>query len=306
MSIAPAALPAGALIGVIAPAGPADAERVAQVPALLARHGFQARLYPSCHARHPALPYLAGSDELRLRDLHQAFSDPAVDAVLCLRGGYGCMRLLDRIDTALLRRHPKLLIGYSDITALHALLAGLGLPSLHAPMPGSDLLHPDAGPDADALFACLRDGLPAGRVLAPALAAGLRQAGRATGRLGGGNLAVLAALVGTPWALPAQSSILFLEDIGEAPYRVDRLLAQLRLAGVLDAAAGFVLGGFTEAESPQAVLADYLLPLGKPVLGGWPAGHGRPNWPLPFGVPVELDAGRGCITVLETLLRPPS
>nr|WP_316642429.1 LD-carboxypeptidase [uncultured Roseateles sp.] len=302
--INPRGLTGGATLGVIAPAGPADPERVAQVPALLQKHGFRAKLFPGCHAQHPTLPYLAGDDALRLQDLHAAFADPEVAAVLCLRGGYGCLRLLDRIDTALLRRHPKLLIGYSDITALHLLLNGLGLPSLQAPMPASDLLHEDAGPDAESLFACLREGLPAGLRLAPPLEAGLRQGGRVTGELSGGNLAVLCSLLGTPFAPRLQGRILFLEDIGEAPYRVDRMLAQLRLAGVLDAAAGFLLGSFTEADSPQAVLADYLLPLGKSVLGGWPSGHGRPHQVLPLGVRVALDAGEGSLTLLQDFPTP--
>jgi len=291
----------GATLGVIAPAGPADPERVAQVPALLQRHGFRAKIFPGCHAQHPTLSYLAGDDAQRLQDLHAAFADPEVDAVLCLRGGYGCLRLLDRIDTGLLRRHAKLLIGYSDITALHLLLNGMGLPSLQAPMPASDLLHEEAGPDAEALFTALRCGMAAGLCLAPPLGAGLRQGGRVVGGLTGGNLAVLSALLGTPFAPQLQGRILFLEDIGEAPYRVDRMLAQLRLAGQLDAAAGFLLGGFTEADSPQAVLADYLLPLGKPVLGGWPSGHCRPHQVLPFGRRVALDADQGSVTLLQDL-----
>lgn len=301
-----AALPEGATLGIIAPAGPADPERVARLPALLQRHGFRAKVFPGCHAQHPALPYLAGDDTQRLHDLHAAFADPEVSAVLCLRGGYGCLRLLDRIDTGLLSRHPKLLIGYSDITVLHVLLNGLGLPSLQAPMPASDLLHDEAGPDSEALFAVLHRGLPAGRRLAPPLSAGLRQGGRVAGELSGGNLAVLCAMLGTPFEPRLQGKILFLEDIGEAPYRVDRMLAQLRLSGVLDAAAGFLLGSFTEAESPQAVLADYLLPLGKPVLGGWPSGHGRPHQVLPFGVTVELDADQGHLQLRQDLLRPPA
>ena len=210
---------------------------------------------------------------------------------------------MDRIDVGLLRAHPKLLIGYSDITALHLLLNGLGIPSLQAPMPASDLLHDAAGPDAVALFACLRQGIETGLRLEPMLTPGLRQGGCVVGELVGGNLAVLTSLLGTPFAPSLLGKILFLEDVGEAPYRVDRMLAQLRLSGQLDAAAGFVLGGFTEADSAQAVLADYLLALGKPVLGGWPSGHCRPHQVLPFGVRVELDVDKGRLTLLQDLLR---
>lgn len=282
-------LPAHATLAVIAPAGPPKPGQLAQVPALLAAQGFRAKILPGC-AGPVQLGYLAADDGQRLADLHAAFADPEVDAVLCLRGGYGCARLLDRIDTDLLLHHPKLLIGYSDITSLHAQRDCLGLPGLHAPMASSDLLHPEAGPDAEALFGLLRRGLAAGDLLGRVgQVHPLNQGGSATGRLIGGNLAVYTALLGTPWAPCPEGALLFLEDIGEEPYKVDRLLAQLRLAGVLQAVAGFVLGSFSEAESPDAVLADYLAPLGKPVLAGWPAGHGRPNRALPLGLEVVMD-----------------
>lgn len=294
----------GDLVGVVAPAGPATAEQIAAVPALYEQHGLRARLYPSCHAIDRDGGYLAGNDALRLADLHAALADEEVAAIHCLRGGYGAMRLLPNIDATLVRRARKLLIGYSDITALHALWCREGLPSLHAPMPASDLIKPGRAADADALFMLLRQGLRGGEVLAPELDPdALRVPGIAEGTLIGGNLSLVAALLGTAWAWPVDGAILFLEDVSEALYRVDRLLTQLRLAGVLDAVAGFVLGSFTEAESPTALLRDTLAPLGKPVLGGWPSGHGTPNKPLPLGVHVQLDAGAGRITLKEDLLQ---
>ena len=287
----------GATLGVIAPAGPPKPASLEQVPALLAAHGYRAKIFPGC-AGPTHLGFLAASDEQRLTDLHAAFADPEVDAVLCLRGGYGCARLLDRIDTELLLRHPKLLIGYSDISSLHGLRDRLGLVGLHAPMPASDLLHPDAAADAEALFGLLQRGLKSGDVIAPACDPHpLSQGQAASGRLIGGNLAVFTALLGTPWAPKATGSILFIEDIAEEPYRVDRLLAQLRLAGVLDAASGFLVGSFSEAESPDAVLADYLRPLAKPVLAGWPSGHGRPNQTLPLGLRVNMDVVQRRLTL---------
>jgi muramoyltetrapeptide carboxypeptidase len=299
-------LPPGSLIGVIAPAGPTQPESLAAVPALYERFGYRVRIFPGCALR---TGYLAGDDDARLADLHAALADDELAAMHCLRGGYGTLRLLDRIDTALLRAHPRLLIGYSDITALHALWALNGLPTLHAPMAASDLIKPGREADAQALFALLRGGLRAGTVLAPTLLAGdadqprLCVPGRAQGRLIGGNLSLVAALLGTRWAWPAEGAILFLEDVSEEVYRVDRLLTQLRLAGVLDAVSGFVLGSFTESESPDALLRECLLPLGKPVLGGWPSGHGTPNLPLPLGVRVALDAQAGTLTVLQDFLR---
>jgi muramoyltetrapeptide carboxypeptidase len=305
----------GALIAVVAPAGPAAPEALPAVEALYARWGFRVRLYPGCHA---STGYLAGPDSQRLADLHAALADDEVAAIHCLRGGYGCMRLLDGIDTALVRSRRKLLVGYSDVTALHALWAREGLASLHAPMPASDLIKPGCEADADALLQVLRQGLPVGAVLAPPLAQGFpRVPGVAEGPLIGGNLSLVAALLGTPWAWDPHGAILFLEDVNEELYRVDRLLTQLRLAGVFDAVAGIVLGSFT-AIGPQppaaaaeeglssALLHEMLLPIcqrqGKALLGGWPTGHGTPNRPLPMGLRVRLDAAAGHITLLQGLL----
>ena len=290
----------GDLIAVIAPAGPVAPEALPAVEALYARWGWRVRLYPSCLAN---TGYLAGPDALRLADLHEALADDEVAAIHCLRGGYGAMRLLDGINTDLVRRKPKLLIGYSDITALHALWAQQGLPSLHAPMPASDLIKPGREGDEQALVDLLRHGLVEGAVLAPMLDADApRVPGRAEGVLMGGNLSLVASLLGTRWAWDLRGAILFLEDVSEEVYRVDRYLTQLRLAGALDAVAGFVLGSFTEEVSPAALFQDMLAPLGKPLLGGWPTGHGTPNRPLPMGLRVTLDATAGTLTMRQTLL----
>jgi muramoyltetrapeptide carboxypeptidase len=212
--------------------------------------------------------------------------------------------LLDRIDTALLRANPKPLIGFSDITALHALLVREGGIGFHAPMPGSNLVVDGNEADAQALFDLLMNPLRADHRFTPALAADAwRVPGRASGRLVGGNLSLVAALLGTPWAWPTDGTILFLEDVSEALYRVDRLLTQLRLAGVLDGARGFLLGSFTEDADPTAVLREHLAGLGKPVLAGWPAGHSIPNRALPLGALVTLDAAAGTLTLDETVLR---
>lgn len=295
-------LAAGATIALIAPAGPATEEAASQVPDLIRSLGWQPRLYPSCAARGG---YLAGPDAQRLDDLHAAFADDDCAAVWCLRGGYGSARLLPSIDTALLRAHPKPLIGYSDITALHALLLAQRLLGIHAPMPASDLVKPGRDEDTQAIAAWLRHGLRAGTVLAPRRAAGpLHIGGTAAGRLIGGNLALLASLAGTPWAPDYRGAVLFIEEIGEEPYRFDRLLLQLKLSGALGAVAGFVLGSFTEAEDPAPLLRDYLQALGKPVLSGWPSGHGTPNRPLPMGAQVMLDADAGTLTIEQDVILP--
>jgi len=289
-------LPPGAAIGVIAPAGPAPIGDVERIAPWLEARGYRARVFPGCRENGG---YLAGCDDVRLADLHAAFADDTIDAIVCMRGGYGSARLLDRIDFDLVASHAKPFVGYSDITALHiAFNQHAGLPTIHAPMLTSDMLKENGAVSAEALFALLAGGLPRGAALArgdavPRTLVG----GTAAGRLAGGNLTVVCSLLGTRWAIDAHGAILFLEEIGEAPYRVDRMLNQLRLAGVLEAARGFVIGSFSDAEDATAVIEEYLAPLGKPAILGWPSGHCAPNYPLPFGVDVALDAREGMLVL---------
>ena len=287
----------GSTIGVIAPAGPADPEAVEAIGSWLTARGFRSQVFPGCRARRN---YLAGEDPVRLADLHAAFADPAIDAVMCMRGGYGSARLLDQIDYELIRRHAKPFVGYSDITALHCAFARrAGMAGIHGPMLTSDLVGAEDATSADALFRMLANGfvsgtdLPSGDAKLSTLAGG-----SARGLLVGGNLSVLCALLGTPWAVETRDAILFVEDCGEPSYRVDRLLTQLRLAGKLDAAAGFLIGSFSDGDDPGEVLRELLAPYGKPILAGWPAGHCKPNYPLPINVEVLLDADAQRLTVL--------
>lgn len=289
----------GAGIAVIAPAGPPQTGRLAPVEGWLKARGYAPTLLPSCFGP-PPLDFLAAPDAVRLADVHTAFADPRFDAVLALRGGSGCIRLLDGLDLDLLAASRKLLIGYSDLTVLHALRDRAGIPSLHAPMPASDWGLPGAQADTDALFDRLARGWRAGdRVgeVAPQAPHPLTHGGTARGRLIGGNLAMFCALLGTPYLPDVDGALLFIEDISEDPYRVDRMLSQLRLAGVLDRIAGLLVGSFSGAESPDAVLADHLPRLRCPVLAGWPTGHGQPNRPLPLGVMAAMDAAAGTLTL---------
>ncbi len=297
MSVVIAGLPEDACLGIIAPAGPARLEDVAEVAPFAARFGFRTKIFPSC--RGPSHHgYLAAPDDVRAHDLHAAFSDPEVDAVVALRGGYGCARILARVDRALLRRHSKLLVGYSDITALHVLRHALDLPGVHGPMPTSDWIKEPE--DAQRLFAALRSGWHAGQCLRPQKSNHpFNQSGVARGRLIGGNLTILASLAGTPFQPDLSGCIVFFEEVAESPYRVDRLLAQLRLTGSLDAAAGFLVGGLTGSLDPGLVMAEYLAATGKPALWGWSSGHIVPHHPLPVGVQVELDAEAETVTLLQ-------
>lgn len=287
----------GAAIAVIAPAGPPKPGRLAPVEGWLRERGYVPALLPSCFGP-PPLDFLAAPDVVRLADVHTAFADARFDAVLALRGGSGCIRLLDGLDLGRLAATPKLLIGYSDLTVLHALRTRAGIPSLHAPMPASDWGLPGSEPDTDALFASLARGWRAGDVVGQAASHPLSHGGVAHGPLIGGNLAMFCALLGTPYLPDVDGALLFVEDISEEPYRVDRMLTQLRLAGVLGRIAGLLVGSFTGAESAEAVLADHLGRLRCPVLAGWPSGHGQPNRPLPLGLRAEMDAAAGSLTLV--------
>jgi len=241
--------------------------------------------------------YLAGDDARRIEELRKALADPEVDAILCARGGYGATRLLDALSVDEVQGAAKRIVGFSDITALHALWARAGVPSLHASMVASLAKASDL--HFERFVRALEGERPAPlEELVPL------HAGVARGRLVGGNLAVLSALLGTPYAPPWDDTVLFLEDVGERPYRVDRMLTSLRQAGALSRVRGVLLGAFTEAApgedgvSVEDVLGERLSDLGIPVASGAAAGHIDDNLELPFGHEVELDTARGTLTWL--------
>ncbi len=300
----PTALPANACFAIVAPAGAArlDTHKVNQ---WFLDRGYSCRIYPGALQ---AQGYLAGPDEQRLLDLHGAFADPAIDAILCMRGGYGSMRLLDRLDFELIRRNPKPLIGYSDITALHtALYRHSGLVTFHGGMLNADLLGAKLAPTESSLLAQLgghvRSGEPIVHPADHALSSVLP--GVASGPLLGGNLSMLGATMGTLAELDTRGCILFIEDVNEPLYRVDRLLTQLRLAGKLQGIKGVLVGDFagitTAALTP--LLEDIFAPLGVPVLAGWRSGHCDPNVCLPLGVRVRLDSDQQSLVLEQDLFK---
>lgn len=236
--------------------------------------------------------YLSAPDAVRAAALHDAIRDPAIDAIVCVRGGYGCLRLLDRLDWALARRHPTLVVGYSDVTALHlAFYARVGWTGLSGPVVTE---WADADEQTLAPFRTLAEGglfsIDADR-LTPV------RPGTATGPLLGGNLSVLTRLLGTPFVPDWSGAILVVEDVAEAPYRVDRMLSHLQHAGVLDAVGGVVLGRFTTGDldpdrptlSLDTVFADYFGDRPYPVATNLPYGHVLPRRTLPLGVPARLS-----------------
>ncbi|MFB4302850.1 LD-carboxypeptidase [Actinomadura sp. NTSP31] len=312
----------GDRVAVVAPSGPAEPARLEAGCAVLRDLGLDVVVGKHAldrvglGAREPVRDdwhRLAGTDADRAADLQAAWCDPRVRAVVCARGGYGATRVLDHLDWDALAAAtrapgagPKILHGSSDITALHACFgARLGVTTSFGPMPAGMIAdlgapepdgapHPDGGPEPDRAGALdgLRAALFGGTVALPGTHA-LRP-GRAEGPLTGGTLTLVTALLGTPYAPPpAKGRIVFLEDVTEAPYRIDRMLVQLLQAGWLDGAAGFALGSWERSGDPaelDAVLAARLGPLGAPVLAGVPAGHGPRQGTLELGAPAVLEA----------------
>ena len=307
LPVTPPALQPGDTLAIVAPASSPSSSALAAGIECLEAAGYQVKQYrPLCEP----VGYLSGSDEARATELMQAFLDPEVSGILAVRGGYGVGRLLDRLDYEAIRQQPKLLAGYSDITALHlAIDQRAGLVTYHAPHV-VDCLWGGGPLDDESVSSwqrMLKNCSGPYDLIASGSCARLNTitSGIARGRLLGGNLAVLCGLVGTPFEPDTTRRVLFLEDVGEPPYRVDRMLRQLQLAGKLDAVAAVVLGHFTDCDptpdspsrSINEVLDEYFGRLGVPVLAGFPAGHAQPNLPLPHGALVELDADRQRFTV---------
>jgi muramoyltetrapeptide carboxypeptidase len=291
----------GDRVAVVSPSGPCEPDHLEAGCDRLRAFGLDVVVGPHTLDR---VRYLAGSDADRAADLQAAWCDPEVRAVICARGGYGAARLLPLLDwAALAGAGPKLLHGSSDVTALHAAFGTrLGLVTTFGPMPANHLLggHP---PDEESLDH-LRRSLMAPETTLTLAGTHALAAGRATGRLTGGNLTLLAASMGTPWAAPpARGALVFLEDVGEAPYRVDRLLTQLLLAGWLDGVAGVVLGAWDGCgDDVEETLVERLAPLAVPILAGLAVGHGRPQLTLPLGVEATVDTDRCEVVVSEPAL----
>lgn len=279
----------GSVLAVVAPSGAFDRVSFDLGVAWL-RQRYELRFDEGIYAQQG---YFAGSDERRLEELQHAIRDPQVDAILCARGGFGATRLLPDLAVEEVRAANKLLVGFSDVTALHALWSRAGVRSLHAPMVSvlgrMDELQRDGW--------CRALEGEVGKMQWQGLE--VITSGAAEGRLIGGNLSVLCALLGTPYFPSLDGCILFLEDVGERPYRVDRMLTTLLQSGCLQSCAGLVLGAFTDGKkgkdgvSIDDVLLERLGALGIPVVTGFPAGHIENNEPLFFGRGVRLDGAGG-------------
>ena len=286
-------------MALVAPAGPVTAERVEISVQRCRALGLEPIVYPAALERRA---YLAGTDAQRLADLQSAFDDPAIDAIWALRGGYGTTRILSQIDTVGISTAPKAYIGFSDNTAVHALLYANSLVSFHGPHPGAEF-----PPESFAVFQ---------RVLFSAEPAGILEiraqdpppvtlrGGCVEAPLIGGNLALLGALCGTAQSVSADGAILFIEDVGEPAYRVDRLLVQLRESRVLDGVAGLALGRFSEVDREENELVMQLFTelaqqLEIPAVFDFPIGHVEHNWTLPIGVRARLNADACTLEITE-------
>ena len=307
----PRALRSGDTLGLIAPSGSLkDIGMVEHAADMLRRHGFESKLGASCRSIYG---YLAGEDSLRAADVNTFFSDPTVAGIVCLKGGYGTPRILDALDYEAIRRNPKVFVGYSDITGLHLALNRHGaLPTFHGPMGVSDTLLQGDEFSTASWLAALTSSAPLGRLENPPDAPPMLTlvGGIAQGPMIGGNLSLVAATMGTPFELDARNKILFFEDIDEHPYRIDRMLTQLRLAGKFAECAGIVLGDWhncvpeegTRSLDLMEIFRDILVPTGKPTLAGFQAGHCSPMITFPFGVEAVLDADSLSLELVEGAL----
>lgn len=304
------ALRPGDTIGLTGPSGAVRTENgVERAINYLKGLGFRVKVGQSCGQVYG---YLSGTDRVRAQDVNRMFADDAVDAVFCLKGGYGTPRILDALDYDVVRKHPKLFLGYSDITTMHiAYNQQCELITLHGPMPASDMIFEShTAFTAQHFWQAITTTRPLGQLKNPDdMALSCLSPGRAAGILCGGNLTLIATSLGTPWEIDTRGKILFIEEIGERTYRVDNLLTQLRLAGKLADCAGVILGDFTDCpvEYPDFGLTltqifDDLLPKDKPVIAGLAAGHGPNKLTLPLGAMCELDAGAPSIAITESAL----
>jgi muramoyltetrapeptide carboxypeptidase len=286
----------GSKIGVIAPAFQPDKEKLDKGLAYLLDSGYKVVRGKSLDAIYG---YLAGNDLLRVDDLHTMFSDPEVDAIICARGGWGCLRILDQLDYDLIRKNPKILVGYSDITTLHlAIWKKSGLPGISGPMTAIEM-GTGIEPFTEKHFwdQVYNTGQYYEFTWEPD-STETWQTGEADGILLGGCLAMVAHQLGTDYSPDYKDSILLLEDVGEEPYRIDRYLAQLRQAGIFDQINGLILGNFLDCENQnpdrpsftvKEVLQEYCQDLKYPVIYDFPYGHGMIKISVPIGMHTQIN-----------------
>ncbi len=298
--IKPRPLKKGDCIGLVAPSSPTQVENVIRSKEVLEDLGFRVEVGESCYSRYG---YLSGSDDLRAGDINSMFKEDSIHGIMCIRGGYGTPRILDKIDYAAIGNNPKVFIGYSDITALHIALNQIcDLITYHGPMASTDMLKDFDSFTRESFINSITIEEFIGLVKNPrnheikTLVPGNTQ-----GVLIGGNLSLIAATIGTPYEIDTRGKILFIEDIDEEPYSIDRMLTQLSLAGKLRDASGFILGDWNNCLAKPGepsltlieVFRDLITHLNKPTIFNLKAGHCKPLITLPLGIKVSLNANKG-------------
>jgi muramoyltetrapeptide carboxypeptidase len=315
-TLLPKAIKKGDLVGLVSPsAATADRMQFTFAKEALEALGFRVKLGKNLENRYG---HLAGTDQERADDLNGMFTDSEVKAVICIRGGSGASRILDLIDYASIAQNPKPILGYSDITALHcAIYAKTGMICFHGPNGSGSWNSFNVKQFEQVFFAQTKltfknEQTKGDDLVVKANRIQTLRAGTATGKILGGNLTVLTALSGTEYFPDFQDSILFIEDIGEDPYRIDRMMSTLRLNGTLAKIKGFIFGQCSDCTpgggygslSVDQVMDDYILPLGIPAYTGAMIGHVPKQFIVPMGAKVQMDASEGTFTLLETVFTP--
>ena len=303
----PSPLRRGDLIGLVSPASPiADVTRIERGVRYLESLGYRTIV-----GRHATFSnaYLAGSDDQRVADIHEMFSMKEVRGVLCIRGGYGTPRILPLVNYRLIARNPKVFVGYSDITALQlALWKKTRLVTFHGPMLGVDMADTMDQLTEDSFWTLVTSRTRPGRLALTGLAPSILSSGCGTGRLLGGNLSLIVSILGTPFQPDFRKAVLFLEDIGEEPYRIDRMFAQLRNASILSRAGAILSGQFSDclprdvskpSFNVDQLLKEYAHLGSRPFLSGLPFGHETRKLTIPLGIRAKIDADAGTIEYLE-------
>lgn len=300
------------VIGIISPASsPDEQSRVQKGVKYLESLGYRVKVGANVGKNHG---YLAGTDQQRVDDIHSMFKDKNIKAIFTLRGGYGGFRLLDKIDYRIVKNNPKIFVGYSEITSLQmAFFEKAGLMTFAGPMVAVDF-YDEVSPYTNEFFwATITSNKKLGKIKFPEnQKLPFLKKGLASGRLIGGNLAVFAALLGTPYFPNLTGKILMIEDIGELPYRVDRMLNQLRLSGTFKKVKGIILGRFVDCHEHDPnkktltlgeVIADYIGTLKIPSIYTFPHGHIKDFVTIPFGLKVNLNATKGSVEFMESAVK---
>lgn len=301
MTIIPSYLKKGDTIGLVCPAGFMPVEKIQTCISALMEWGYKVKAGNTIGSQYN---YFSGTDEKRLDDLQQLLDDDGVDAILCARGGYGTGRIIDLLNFKRFRKKPKWIIGYSDITILHAHIYNrFKIASLHSPMAGAF----NDGEYKNEYVQSLKKALEGKKAKYESEINAFNNIGTGSGKLVGGNLSLICHLIGTPSDIDTAGKILFIEDVGEYIYNTDRMLYQLKRSGKLDKLAGLVIGGFTEMKDTTTpfgkdiyeVIYDVVKEYNYPICFHFPVGHANENYCLKVGVDYELHVGKKRVTLKE-------